>query len=171
AKNGVEKPADGALPGKGAPSVPSRARNADERCRSGHTTVFAGFGSRTRAQFVTTNFRRRRQVPRPREEGSPRSRRSRSGPDIRRAAKPEVAGGTVRGVGRPGGDAIARAVRVVAEVASAAHHPRLAMRRADRVAAGLVPFLTVPVDAPPVGAPFPDVSRHLVEAETVRGIG
>src|SRR6266545_6426227 len=80
------------------------------------------------------------------------------------AAKAGVAGAAVRGAGAAGGDAVAKAVGLVAEVGAATDDSVGALCRARRIVRRR---LNVVFGAKPVAAPLPHVADDVMEAEAV----
>src|SRR5438045_1314554 len=75
-----------------------------------------------------------------------------------------VAGSAVRRVRAAGGDAVAIAVRLMAQVRAAADHAH----RTDLRAAWILEHARRMIPTEPVRAPLPGVAGHVVEAEAVR---
>lgn len=80
------------------------------------------------------------------------------------AAEAEVARGTVGGVRAAGRDAVAVAIRVVAEVGAAAHAFGLSDGRSRGIFGGAV---EVKGGAKPIAAPFPHIAGDVVNAKFV----
>src|SRR4051794_15156230 len=97
---------------------------------------------------------------------------SRNSGDTLRDPEADVARRALRRIGRPGRDAIPVAIRGVAEVRAAPHHPGRAVRRPLRVLTRAAAIgVGVEAGAEPVRAPLPDVPDDVVEAVAVGAVG
>jgi hypothetical protein len=108
-------------------------------------------------------------APSSRASGPTRSddadRQAESSREVAGAPKPHVSRRAIWRVLRTRGDAVAVAVRGMAEIRAAADHPRLPAARSAWIVARAIAVVR---RAEPVRAPLPDVAGHVVEPEVVR---